>query len=283
MIGPQEDIPAPDMATDEQTMAWMMDTYSMQVGHATPEIVTGKPISVGGSVFRNEATGAGVVMVIDRACHRLGLELAGQRCIVQGFGKVGGVAASELAEQRRDRDRDRRLLRAGLQRTRARPRGAPGVGRRERLDRGVRRRRPPDERRGARAALRRAGAGGPRGSGDGGERRRGSRREWSRRARTGRRRWKPTRCSPTGAFRCCPTSSRTRAASPSRTSSGCRTSGGCSGAATRSARRLADKMCDAFDRVWELSERKGLTLRSAALVAGIREVAAALEARGLFP
>jgi glutamate dehydrogenase (NAD(P)+) len=99
VIGPQEDIPAPDMATNEQTMAWMMDTYSMQVGHAVPEIVTGKPISIGGSVFRAEATGAGVVMVIERACARLGWQLAGQRCVVQGFGKVGGVAASELHER----------------------------------------------------------------------------------------------------------------------------------------------------------------------------------------
>ena len=97
IIGPQEDIPAPDMATDEQTMAWMMDTYSMQVGYAVPEIVTGKPISIGGSVFRPEATGAGVVMVIDRACRRLGWDLSKQRCVVQGFGKVGGVAACELA------------------------------------------------------------------------------------------------------------------------------------------------------------------------------------------
>jgi glutamate dehydrogenase (NAD(P)+) len=99
VIGPQEDIPAPDMATNEQTMAWMMDTYSMQVGHAVPEIVTGKPISIGGSVFRAEATGAGVVMVIERACARLGWDLAGQRCVVQGFGKVGGVAACELHER----------------------------------------------------------------------------------------------------------------------------------------------------------------------------------------
>jgi glutamate dehydrogenase (NAD(P)+) len=99
VIGPQEDIPAPDMATNEQTMAWMMDTYSMQVGHAVPEIVTGKPISIGGSVFRAEATGAGVVMVIERACARLGWDLAGQRCVVQGFGKVGGVAAVELHER----------------------------------------------------------------------------------------------------------------------------------------------------------------------------------------
>jgi glutamate dehydrogenase (NAD(P)+) len=98
-IGPQTDIPAPDMATNEQTMAWMMDTYSMLVGHAVPEVVTGKPISIGGSIFRREATGAGVVMTAERACHRLGLELAEQRCIVQGFGNVGGVAASELHDK----------------------------------------------------------------------------------------------------------------------------------------------------------------------------------------
>jgi glutamate dehydrogenase (NAD(P)+) len=98
-IGPQTDIPAPDMATNEQTMAWMMDTYSMLVGHAVPEVVTGKPISVGGSIFRREATGAGVVMTTERACHRLEVELAQQRCVVQGFGNVGGVAASELHDK----------------------------------------------------------------------------------------------------------------------------------------------------------------------------------------
>jgi len=73
-----------------------MDTYSMQKGYAVPEVVTGKPISIGGSVFRAEATGAGVVMVIERAYERLGKSLAGQRCAVQGFGKVGSVAAEEL-------------------------------------------------------------------------------------------------------------------------------------------------------------------------------------------
>ena len=98
-IGPQADIPAPDMATNEQTMAWLMDTYSMQKGYAVPEVTTGKPISIGGSVFRPEATGAGVVMVTERACAKLGLRLADQRCVVQGFGNVGGVAASELAER----------------------------------------------------------------------------------------------------------------------------------------------------------------------------------------
>jgi glutamate dehydrogenase (NAD(P)+) len=98
-IGPQEDIPAPDMATNEQTMAWMMDTYSMQRGYAVPEIVTGKPIAIGGSVFRHEATGAGVVMVVARACERLGWKLSDLSCVVQGFGNVGGIAAQELVDR----------------------------------------------------------------------------------------------------------------------------------------------------------------------------------------
>jgi glutamate dehydrogenase (NAD(P)+) len=99
VIGPHTDIPAPDMATNEQTMAWMMDTYAMQMGHVVPEVVTGKPISIGGSVFRREATGAGVVMVTEQACAKLGWDLAAQRCVVQGFGNVGGVASSELHDK----------------------------------------------------------------------------------------------------------------------------------------------------------------------------------------
>jgi glutamate dehydrogenase (NAD(P)+) len=98
-IGPELDIPAPDMATSEQTMAWMMDTYSMQKGYAVPEIVTGKPVSIGGSLFRHEATGAGVVMCVERACERLEWPLAQQRCVVQGFGNVGGIAATELHDR----------------------------------------------------------------------------------------------------------------------------------------------------------------------------------------
>ena len=100
MIGPQTDIPAPDMATNEQTMAWMMDTYSMQAGYAVPEVVTGKPISIGGSRLpprgdrRRRRDGRP-----SSACERLGCELAEQRCVVQGFGNVGGVAASELHER----------------------------------------------------------------------------------------------------------------------------------------------------------------------------------------
>jgi glutamate dehydrogenase (NAD(P)+) len=99
VIGAKEDIPSPDLGTGSQTMAWMMDTYSMQRGFAVPEIVTGKPVSIGGSVFRREATGAGVVMVVARACERLGWRLAEQRCVVQGFGNVGSVAAQELVDR----------------------------------------------------------------------------------------------------------------------------------------------------------------------------------------
>jgi glutamate dehydrogenase (NAD(P)+) len=88
LIGPQKDIPAPDVATGEQEMAWMMDTYSMQVGHAVPEIVTGKPISIGGSAYRPESTGAGVVMVTNEILIKRNRSLEGANCVVQGFGKA---------------------------------------------------------------------------------------------------------------------------------------------------------------------------------------------------
>jgi glutamate dehydrogenase (NAD(P)+) len=84
------------MGTNEQVMAWMMDTYSMQRGYAVPEVVTGKPLAIGGSVYRREATGVGVVLVLEHACAKLGVELAAQRCVIQGFGSVGRVVADEL-------------------------------------------------------------------------------------------------------------------------------------------------------------------------------------------
>ena len=170
IIGPQEDIPAPDMATNEQTMAWMMDTYSMQRGYAVPEIVTGKPISIGGSVFRQEATGAGVVMVIARACDRLGWDLAEQRCVVQGFGNVGGVAAAELhglgATVIAVSDVSGGLhAAAGLDIA-----GLHAVCPRARLARGLRSRAAADERRAARARLRHPRPRGSRGPGHRGQR-----------------------------------------------------------------------------------------------------------------
>ena len=88
-IGPHEDIPAPDMGTDPQTMAWMMDTYSQQKGFVQPGVVTGKPVAIGGSLGRNSSTGHGVVYVAAKSCETLGFEFEGATVAVQGFGNVG--------------------------------------------------------------------------------------------------------------------------------------------------------------------------------------------------
>jgi glutamate dehydrogenase (NAD(P)+) len=96
LIGPDVDIPAPDLGTDEQTMAWMMDTYSMTQGKTILGVVTGKPVLVGGSVGRREATGRGVVYTLFQVMGRLGRDLRGQRVVVQGFGNVGSVVARLL-------------------------------------------------------------------------------------------------------------------------------------------------------------------------------------------
>src|SRR5258706_3935904 len=97
-IGPDVDIPAPDMGTDEQVMAWIMDTYSQHKGHAVPGVVTGKPVAIGGTVGRREATGRGLVYVIVEAAKHLNLDLRGATAAVQGFGNVGSVVAKELAD-----------------------------------------------------------------------------------------------------------------------------------------------------------------------------------------
>jgi glutamate dehydrogenase (NAD(P)+) len=98
IIGPEVDIPAPDMGTNEQVMAWIMDTYSQHKGHAVPEVVTGKPVEIGGTLGRREATGRGVVYTIVEAAKHLGVELTKCAAAVQGFGNVGSVAAQELAK-----------------------------------------------------------------------------------------------------------------------------------------------------------------------------------------
>jgi glutamate dehydrogenase (NAD(P)+) len=96
-IGPQVDVMAPDLGTNEQVMAWMMDTYSMHEGHAVPSIVTGKPVGLGGSLGRREATGRGVGYLVNRATDALGLDMNKCTAVVQGFGNVGSVAAFSLA------------------------------------------------------------------------------------------------------------------------------------------------------------------------------------------
>ena len=282
-IGPQLDIPAPDMATNEQTMAWMMDTYSMQMGYAVPEIVTGKPISIGGSVFRHEATGAGVVMVVERACQRLGWDLSAQRCVVQGFGNVGGIAATEL------HDKGARVL--GVSDI------SGGVYSPSGLDIPT-----------LHAYV--AANGSLEGYVDGVERI--TNEELleldcdilvlaAREDQVTAANAPNLRCRLLAEGANGPTSVEADAILADRgipvlpdilTNAGGVTVsyfewvqdlGRLFWDRDEIRRRLADKMADAFDRVWDVSAERGISLRDAALVAAIREVAGALEARGIYP
>jgi glutamate dehydrogenase (NAD(P)+) len=99
LIGPEKDIPAPDVNTNAQIMAWMMDTYSMHAGHTVPGVVTGKPISLGGSEGRNEATARGTVFCIIEAADHVGIELSKARVAIQGFGNAGSIAARLIADE----------------------------------------------------------------------------------------------------------------------------------------------------------------------------------------
>ncbi len=282
IIGPQSDIPAPDMATNEQTMAWMMDTYSMQKGYAVPEIVTGKPISIGGSVFRHEATGTGVVMVIERACQRLGWRLADQRCVVQGFGNVGGVAAGDLAARGarviavsdlsggivNDDGLDVPALHAwvdeydsladyphGRHITNAELLELPC----DILTLAAREDQLTEENAGrVDAKLVAEGANGP----------------------------TSIEADAILAERGIPVLPDVLTNAGGVTVSyfeWVQDLGRLFWDREEIRARLAEKLADAFDRVWALSEGRGITLRGAALAAGIREVAAALDARGIYP
>jgi glutamate dehydrogenase (NAD(P)+) len=282
VIGPQVDIPAPDMATGEQTMAWMMDTYSMQKGYAVPEIVTGKPLAIGGSVFRPEATGAGVVMIIEQACGRLGLAPANLRCVVQGFGNVGATAAVELAaigatviavsDLSGGRHDPLGLDLADLLEWRAEHGTLAGYELADYVTNAELLELPCDV-----LVL-------------------AAREDQLTEANAGRVRARIVAEGANG-----PTSLEADAILSDRGIPVLPDVLANAGGVTVSyfewvqdlgrlfwdreeiRTRLAEKMADAFDRVWELAEERGLTLRSAALVAGIREVAAALEARGLYP
>jgi glutamate dehydrogenase (NAD(P)+) len=281
-IGPQEDIPAPDMATNEQTMAWMMDTYSMQKGYAVPEVVTGKPISIGGSVFRREATGAGVVMCAERACDRLGMELARQRCVVQGFGNVGGVAATELhargatvvavSDVSGGVHAEDGLPVPELHEHAAREGSLAGYERGTRITNEQLLELPCDVLVLAAREDQLTGANA---------------------ARVGARLIVEGANGPTTLEADAILAERGIPVVPDILVN--------AGGVTVSyfewvqdigrlfwdrdeiRGRLADKMIDAFDRVWSVAEEKGITLRQAAMVAAIREVAAALEARGIYP
>jgi glutamate dehydrogenase (NAD(P)+) len=282
VIGPQMDIPAPDMATNDQTMAWMMDTYSTLVGHAVPEVVTGKPISIGGSVFRREATGAGVVMVAEQACVRVGRELSEQRCAVQGFGNVGGVAASELHDRgacvvavsdisggvHDENGLDVPELHAYV----AEHGSLEGYDRCERVTNEELLELPcdllvlaarEDQLTGRNAANVHAamiveGANGP----------------------------TTLEADAILAERGIPVVPDILANAGGVTVSyfeWVQDLGRLFWDRDEIRRKLADKMTDAFDRVYAVADEKGITLRQAALVAAIREVAGALEARGIYP
>jgi glutamate dehydrogenase/leucine dehydrogenase len=271
------------MATNEQTMAWMMDTYSMQKGYAVPEIVTGKPISIGGSVFRHEATGAGVVMVVEQACARLGWNLAEQRCVVQGFGNVGGIAATELHEKGATviavSDISGGVFSAdGLPipelhayvaehgSLEGYASGCARISNAELLalecDILVLAARE-DQLTAAnagdvRARLVAEGANGP----------------------------TSVEADEILAERAIPVLPDILTNAGGVTVSyfeWVQDLGRLFWDRDEIRRRLADKMCDAFDRVWDVSRVRGISLRDAALVAAIREVSAALEARGLYP
>jgi glutamate dehydrogenase (NAD(P)+) len=97
-IGPEKDVPAPDVNTNDQIMAWVMDTYSMHVGHTSTAVVTGKPLEIGGSLGRREATGRGVMIVVRESARHVGFDLKGATVAVQGFGNVGSISAQLLAE-----------------------------------------------------------------------------------------------------------------------------------------------------------------------------------------
>jgi glutamate dehydrogenase (NAD(P)+) len=282
IIGPQKDIPAPDMATNEQTMAWMMDTYSMEIGHAVPEIVTGKPVSLGGSLFRHEATGAGVVMVIARACDRLGWRLEEQRCVVQGFGNVGGVAAAELHERGAavvgvsDLSgglHDPNGLDVAALRSYAEEHGSlAGYDKCQRVTNEELLELPCDV-----LVL-------------------AAREDQVTGENAGRIQAKLIAEGANG-----PTSLEADAILGERevivlpdvlTNAGGVTVsyfewvqdlGRLFWSRAETRAKLADKLNDAFDRVWKLADEQGVSLRSAALIAGIREVAGALTSRGIYP
>ena len=99
LIGPKSDIPAPDVNTNAQVMAWIMDTYSMQEGYSIPAVVTGKPLAIGGSEGRNDATASGVVSTIKKAAGHLGMSLPGARVAIQGYGNAGAIAAHLLGAE----------------------------------------------------------------------------------------------------------------------------------------------------------------------------------------
>ena len=127
LLGPDKDVPAPDVNTDGRVMAWLMDTVSMAHGEGITASVTGKPLAIGGTADHAGGTASGVVMCVRDMFEELGIELAGQRAVIQGFGKVGATARVPAALRRDARRRGQRRARRGREHRRARCRRAVGA------------------------------------------------------------------------------------------------------------------------------------------------------------
>ena len=115
IIGPDKDIPAPDVGTNAEVMGWIMDTYSMLNGHSTPAVVTGKPIALGGSEGRNEATGRGIMLNTLYICQKLGIDIKAATVTIQGMGNVGSITAKLLNKEGAKNSSCQRCFRRYLQ------------------------------------------------------------------------------------------------------------------------------------------------------------------------
>ena len=283
MIGPDLDIPAPDLGTDEQTMAWMMDTYSMTQGKSVPGVVTGKPLIVGGSAGRREATGRGIVYCLYQAARHLGQELRGKKVVVQGFGNVGGVAARLLwrdgavvvgSERRQGRDLEPRWLRHPA---------ARGPRRRDRQRRGL-------PRRGARSTTRScssspcdilipAAVGSQIHAGNADRIHAHDRRRGRERPHHPRGRRHPPRPRHHRDPRH-PANAGGVVVSYFEWVQGLQYYFWKESEITA---RLQEVMARAFNRVWNLGQKEGTDLRTAALMEGVQRVAEGYRVRGLYP
>ena len=281
-IGPEKDVPAPDVNTNEQTMAWIMDTYSMHVGHTETAVVTGKPLEMGGSLGRREATGRGVMIVARESARHVGFDIKGATVAVQGFGNVGSVSATLLSRMgarivaitdwkggvynAKGLDIEKLLVYAAEEKT------VDGFSGGE----------PLDQRAAVRARGRHPHSGGARKS-DHDRERPGDSREGRRR---GRERADDAGCQQPAALArassSCRISSPTAAVSPRRISSGCRIATDISGPKRKSTSGSKRRSCEAFNAVSETSVKYSVDMRTAAYIVAISRVATVTKIRGMY-
>ena len=282
-IGPEKDVPAPDVNTNDQIMAWVMDTYSMHVGHTSTAVVTGKPVEMGGSLGRREATGRGVMIVTREAAKHLGIA-------IEGATRRGpGIRQRRVGLGRPARDGwARRSSRSPT--GRAASTTSKGLDIAKMLDYARQHKsidgfpggEPHRQRRRCSASTSTSSSRRRSRTRSRWRTRRRSRRRSSPKGPTARRRPTRTRTCTSAASSSSPTSWPTPAASPPRTSSGCRIATAISGRKTKSTQRLESKMCEAFDDVLRTSLRYKVDLRTAAYIVAINRVATVTKMRGMY-